>query len=167
MKYSITIFLIGSVAFAACLLLLGCRSGVPAVAEFCRQYNENASIYQAYPIEKRYDLYLRVDDEPACDADSQGMSSYLVWDLLEDENTTAFLIDKLRSETDERNQLYVIRALRQASTKGRLKGRHDVVELAYQIAKSMRGGLFDRLRGSNFMAESALKEAAAIEANSH
>jgi hypothetical protein len=167
MKYSINFSLIGLVTISACLFLLGCRSGAPELVEFCRQFDENASIYQAYPIEQRYDLYLRVDDEPTCDADSQGMSSYLVWNLLEDEKTTEFLIEKLKSETDERHQQYIIQALRQASTKGRLKGRRDVVELAYQKAKSMRGDPMDRVFGSKPLIDNALHDAAVIDANSN
>ncbi len=161
--YKVSIFVLTLIFF---LLSTGCRSGSPEVKEFCSLGEEQNRTYASYPLEKRYRLYISVDDEPLCDADSQGLSSYLVWDLVEGEGTADFLAMKLAETDNEEIQRKIIFALRQLSTKGGLRGRSDIAVLAQKKSGAIKGSFFDRLIDDNYMVNQTRNWATEIEINS-
>jgi hypothetical protein len=135
--------------------------------QFCSlPFAQRESAFLTYPVEKQYRLYLSVDDEPACDMDSESPSNYLAWGMAEgdDNNKTAsYLADRLREEDDEDVQRDIIFALRAIATKGKLRGRNDVAEIVMQKSSEMRGSFLDRLSGDGHDAARAREFSREIE----
>src|SRR5437870_4983830 len=108
------------------------RRGSAEASQFCRMpFAQRRAAFLNYPLEKQYRLYMSVDDEPACDMDSETLSSYLDTYMAEGDNdrTTSYLLERLNDERDEDAQLRIMYALRAVGRKGGLRGRRDVAEV--------------------------------------
>ncbi len=149
-------------AFGMVVFFLGCRSGTQEVKDFCSHgMKERREIYRSIPIEKRFSLFTKVDNDASCDDDSIAYSGYLVDELVLEEKDIDFLASKLEETNDEQIQQDIIWALERNSS--RLKGRHDIADLAKNKADSMTGTLLDRIIGITIAVDGTRKQARRID----
>lgn len=142
------------------------RRGSAEANQFCRlPFAQRKATFLTYPLEKQYRLYMSVDDEPACDMDSESLSSYLDTYMAEGDNnrTAAYLLERLNYERDEDAQLRIMYALRAVGRKGGLRGRRDIAEAVSRKVALMRGSLVARLLGDDDPVRWARELSAEIE----
>jgi hypothetical protein len=85
--------------------------------------------------------------------------------MAQDDWAVTFLVGRLKTERDENVQWDILYVLRFMAVNGHLKGRHDVAEIANQVAAKMGTGFVDRIVGDKQRVEQSKEWAREIEMN--
>jgi hypothetical protein len=121
--------------------------------------------FKSYPVEKQFELYAYCGNEKTCMRGSESTHDYYGQWMAQDDIAVPFLVEKLKTETDESVQWEILYVLRAMAVNGHLKGRHDVAEVATHAADSMKGRFIDRLFGEKWNIEQSKEWAREIEIN--
>jgi hypothetical protein len=148
-------------------MLAGCHDKAPGECKQLCSLREAQQYrtFKAYPVEKQFDLYVNCANEKSCMRDSESPHDYYGQWMAEDNKAAPFLVERLKSEKDERVQLDIIYVLRFMAVNGHLRAQHQIAEVVNQVAAAMKGSFVDRLFGDNWNVKQSREWAKEIEAN--
>jgi hypothetical protein len=148
-------------------ILAGCHGKAPAE---CKQLcslpeAQQHRTFKAYPVEKQFDLYRNCGDEKSCMRESESPHDYYGQWMAEDNKAAPSLVERLKSEKNERVQWDIIYVLRFMAVNGHLRGQHHLAEVVNQVAATMKGSFVARLFGDDSNVKQSRQWAKEIEAN--
>jgi hypothetical protein len=158
---------ISVLSFFVALSLTACSSKAP---DECKQLcslreSQQHQTFKNYPIEKQFDFYVGCGNEKSCMRESESPHDrYGQW-MAEDNKAATFLIQRLKSERDERSQWDIIYVLRFMAVNGHLKGRRDIATIVNQVVVGMKGSFIGRLFGHDSSVQQSRQWAKEIDTN--
>jgi len=148
-------------------MLAGCHGKAPGECkQLCSLPEAHSNrTFKAFPSKSNFDLYVNCANEKSCMRDSESPHG-LLWSMDGEDNKAApFLVERLKSEKDERVQWDIIYVLRFMAVNGHLRAQHQIAEVVNQVAAAMKGSFVDRLFGDNWNVKQSREWAKEIEAN--
>jgi hypothetical protein len=158
---------ISVLSFFVALSLTACGSRAPAECkQLCSLHeSQQYQTFKNYPVEKQFDLYIGCGNEKSCMRESESPHDlYGQW-MAEDNKAATFLIQRLKSERDQRSQTDIIYVLRFMAVNGHLNGRRDIATIVNQVVAAMKGSFIERLFGNDSSVQQSRQWAKEIETN--